>query len=220
LGAKKAKLVNDETTLKYVLGEETMNNHARVKKETGAVLTQAVNTTQKMAKQLNQDRDAALTELALFAVGGKVLNKLTGKLKLSGKAVSTTVTKAETKAVTQVVAEETTKQVAKRSGNYFRRATKRFNKNTSKNFFQQTKEFFGNLFKGKPATSTEPVTSGSMRKVKARKKTNVKAQPQATNSPPVKSGSLRKVKAQQDPIKQFTNWIGQLGNKPAKTPKA
>ena len=219
IGAKKAELIKDEATLKYVLGEEAMGKNTRIKTETGAVLTQAVNTTQKMAKQLNQDRDAALTDLALFAVGGKVLNKLTGKLKLSGKAVSTTIAKAEAKAVTKVVAEETTKQVAKRGNKYFRRATKRFNKNTSKNLFQQTQEFFGNLLKGKPSTSTEPVASGSMRKVKARKKTNVKAQPQPTTLPPVKSGSLRKVKAQQNPIQQFTNWVGQL-NKPQKAPKA
>jgi hypothetical protein len=218
IGAKKAELIKDEATLKYVLGEEAMGKNSRIKKETGAVVTQAVNTTQKMAKQLNQDRDAALTDLALFAVGGKVLNKLTGKLKLSGKAVSTTIAKAEAKAVTKVVAEETTKQVVKRGSKYFRRATKRFNKKTSRNFFQQTQEFFGNLFKGKPSTSTEPVVSGSMKKVKARKKTNIKAQPQPTTLPPVKSGSARKVKTQQNPIQQFTSWLGQL-NKPQKAPK-
>jgi hypothetical protein len=188
IGAKKAELIKDEDTLKYVLGEEATGKNARIKTETGAVLTQAVNTTQKMAKQLNQDRDAALTDLALFAVGGKVLNKLTGK------AVPAIIAEAEAKAVTKVVVEETTKQVAKRGSKYFRRATKRFNKNTSKNLFQQTKEFFGNLFKGKPSTSTEPVVSGSMRQVKARKKTNIKAQPQPTTLPPVKAGSVRKVK--------------------------
>jgi hypothetical protein len=264
IGAKKAELIKDEATLKYVLGEEAMGKNTRIKTETGAVLTQAVNTTQKMAKQLNQDRDAALTDLALFAVGGKVLNKLTGKLKLSGKAVSTTIAKAEAKAVTKVVAEETTQQVAKRGSKYFRRATKRFNKNTSKNLFQQTQEFFGKLFKGKniqetpiqktntpkyqrPTKRSRVVTNRVNQRTQKtfiqktkeffgnllNKNTVQQAEAPKTNTPKyqrqtqksrvvpkkVNQRTAKQIKAQQNPIQQFTNWVGQL-NKPQKAPKA
>ena len=130
LGTKKAEQIKDETTLKYVLGEETINHNTKIKQETGAVLTQAVNTTKEMAKQLNQDRDIALTQLALLAVGSKVK----GRLKLGGKVPTTPLLQAEASTATKVVAEKTTTQVAKSASKHFRRATKRFDKRTSKNF--------------------------------------------------------------------------------------